>query len=239
MSVIRVHGLVKRYGRRDVVRDLSFEVPAGSVTAFLGLNGAGKTSTLRVLLGLAAPTRGSATVFGRPYAALDHPARRVGAVLEAQSAHPGRTGRLHVAAIAAAAGVPRRRVAAVLDQVGLTKAADARVKTYSLGMKQRLGLAAALLGSPELLILDEPTNGLDPAGVRELRDLVRRHAAAGGTVLVSSHQLAEIAQVVDRAVVIHEGRLVGSGSITELTAGHGSLEDAFFALTRTGAAVAA
>jgi len=239
MSVIRVNGLVKRYGRRDVVRDLSFEVPAGSVTAFLGLNGAGKTSTLRVLLGLASPTRGSATVFGQPYAALDHPARRVGAVLEANAAHPGRTGRRHLAVIAATAGVPKRRIAGLLDQVGLTAAADARVKTYSLGMKQRLALATALLGTPELLILDEPTNGLDPAGVRELRDLVRRHAATGGTVLVSSHQLAEIAQVVDRAVVIHEGRLVGSGPIDELTAGHDSLEDAFFALTQTATGVSA
>jgi ABC-2 type transport system ATP-binding protein len=239
MSVIRVNGLVKRYRRRDVVRDLSFEVPAGSVTAFLGLNGAGKTTTLRVLLGLTAPTSGTAEIFGRPYAALDHPARRVGTVLEAHAAHPGHTGRRHVSAIAAAAGVPKQRVAAVLDRVGLTAAADARVKTYSLGMKQRLALATALLGSPELLILDEPTNGLDPAGVRELRDTVRQHAAAGGTVLVSSHQLAEISQVVDRAVVIHHGRLVGSGPIGDIMAGHATLEDAFFALTQGPAGVAA
>jgi ABC-2 type transport system ATP-binding protein len=239
MSAIHVNGLVKRYGRRDVVRDLTFRVPAGSVTAFLGLNGAGKTSTLRVLLGLSAATRGTATVLGRPYAELDHPARRVGAVLEAHSAHPGRTGRRHVAAVAAAAGISGNRVDAVLDQVGLGRAADARVKTYSLGMKQRLALATALLGDPEVLILDEPTNGLDPVGVRWLRDMVRRHAATGGTVLVSSHQLAEIAQVVDHGVVIHEGRLVGAGPIGELTAGHESLEDAFFALTQNAPGVAA
>lgn len=216
MSVIEICGLRKRYGSRDVVCDLTFDVPAGTITGFLGRNGAGKSTALRVLLGLARASAGTATVCGRPYAALDHPARRVGVVLETGGFHPGRTGRAHLGVLAAAAGLPGRRVTDVLDQVQLTAAAGRRVGGYSLGMRQRLALATALLGEPEVLILDEPTNGLDPLGVRELRDLLREHAAKGGTVLVSSHQLAEVAQVIDQVVIIHEGRLVTSGPAAEL-----------------------
>jgi len=216
MSVIEICGLRKRYGSRDVVCDRTFDVPAGTITGFLGRNGAGKSTALRVLLGLARPTAGTALVCGRPYTALDDAARRVGAVLETGGFHPGRTARAHLAILTAAAGLSGRRVTDVLDQVGLTAAADRRVGGYSLGMRQRLALAAALLGRPEVLILDEPTNGLDPVGVRELRDLLRGHAASGGTVLVSSHQLAEVAQVIDQVVIIHEGRLVTSGPATDL-----------------------
>ena len=219
MSVIEIRGLRKRYGKREVVRDLTFDVPAGTITGFLGRNGAGKTTTLRMLLGLARPAAGDALVFGRPYPALEHPTRRVGVVLETGGFHPGRTGRRHLEVVATAAQIPLGRVAEVLEQVGLTGAAGGRVRTYSLGMRQRLALGAALLGRPEVLILDEPTNGLDPVGIRALREQLTAHAAAGGTVLVSSHQLAEVAQVVDQVVIIHEGRLVTAGPARDLMGG--------------------
>jgi ABC-2 type transport system ATP-binding protein len=216
--VVSAESLTKRFGKIVAVQDLSFELQAGTITAFLGPNGAGKTTTLRMLLGLASPTSGSATVFERPYAELDAPARRVGAVLEATDFHPGRTGRNHLRTLAFAAGVGDGRVDEVLALVELSSAKNRRVKGYSLGMRQRLGLAAALLGDPELLILDEPANGLDPEGVRWLRDFLRAFAAGGKTVFVSSHVLAEVAQTVDRVLIINRGRLVIESSLEELTA---------------------
>jgi ABC-2 type transport system ATP-binding protein len=215
--VLSAVALTKRFGELEAVHELSFELDAGTVTGFLGPNGAGKTTTLRMLLGLAEPTGGHGLVFGRRYAELDRPATRVGAVLEAADLHPGRTGRDHLRVLAAAAGAPPSRVAAVLALVDLSGAADRRAEGYSLGMRQRLALAAALLGEPELLILDEPANGLDPEGVRWLRDFLRGFATEGGTVLVSSHHLAEVAQTVERVVVIHHGRLVAESSLRTLT----------------------
>ena len=198
--------------------DLSFEIDAGSVTGFLGPNGAGKTTTLRMLLGLADPTEGHAFVFGRRYAELERPAGRVGAVLDAADLHPGRTGRDHLRVLARVARAPLERVEEVLALVDLHGAADRRVEGYSLGMRQRLCLAAALLGDPELLILDEPANGLDPEGVRWLRDFLRAFAEQGRTVFVSSHHLAEVAQTVDQVVIINRGRLVVESPLSELTA---------------------
>src|SRR5262245_3471629 len=196
--VVECRALGKRYGEVVAVDDVSFALPRGTVTGFLGPNGAGKTTTLRLLLGLADPTGGEALIFGRRYRELEQPIRRVGAVLESTDYHPSRSGRDHLRMLAVAADVPSERVDEVLDLVELTKAAGRRVRTYSLGMRQRLGVAAALLGDPELLILDEPANGLDPAGVRWLRTFLQALAAEGRTVLVSSHLLAEVAQTVDR-----------------------------------------
>jgi ABC-2 type transport system ATP-binding protein len=230
-SILSATGLTKRFGDVTAVRDLSFDVEAGTMTGFLGPNGAGKTTTLRLLLGLAEPTFGEALVFGRRFAELDRPATRVGAVLEAADVHPGRTGRDHLRVLATAARVPSSRVAEVLALVDLADAADRRVAGYSLGMRQRLCLAAALLGSPELLILDEPTNGLDPEGIRWLHDFLLGFAAHGGTVLISSHHLAEIAEIVDRVIVLDHGRLATQCSLAELTAGSSSLETAFLELT--------
>ncbi|MET1008641.1 MAG: ATP-binding cassette domain-containing protein [Gaiellaceae bacterium] len=231
MAVVSAVGLTKRFGDLTAVSDLSFELEAGSVTGFLGPNGAGKTTTLRMLLGLARPTRGQALVFGRPFTELEHPAARVGAVLEASDLHPGRTGRDHLRVLARGAGVPQSRVDEVLALVDLTGAAERRAGGYSLGMRQRLGLAAALLGAPELLVLDEPANGLDPEGVRWLRDSLRAFAMQGGTVLVSSHHLAEVAQTVDRVVIIDRGRLVVESTLEELGTEPSSLENAFLELT--------
>ena len=231
MAAISAIGLTKRFDDLVAVERLSFEVAAGSITGFLGPNGAGKTTTLRMLLGLAAPTNGSALVFGRPFAELERPASRVGAVLEAGDLHPGRSGRDHLRVLAAAARLPRSRVEEVLALVDLTSAGDRRAGGYSLGMRQRLSLAAALLGKPELLVLDEPANGLDPEGVRWLRDFMRAFAGEGGTVFVSSHHLAEIEDTVDHVVVIDHGRLVADAPLAEFTAGSGSLEDAFLELT--------
>jgi ABC-2 type transport system ATP-binding protein len=231
VAAISAIELTKRFGDLVAVDDVSFEVAAGSVTGFLGPNGAGKTTTLRMLLGLAAPTSGRALVFGRPFAELEHPATRVGAVLEAGDLHPGRSGRDHLRVLAAAARLPRSRVDEVLALVDLTAAGDRRVEGYSLGMRQRLSLAAALLGRPELLILDEPGNGLDPEGVRWLRDFMRAFAGEGGTVFVSSHHLSEIEQTVDHVVVIDHGRLVADAPLAELAAGSHTLEDAFLELT--------
>ena len=217
-AIVRAESLSKRFGKVLAVDDLSFELEAGTITGFLGPNGAGKTTTLRMLLGLAAPTSGSAAVFGQPYAELERPSHRVGAVLEATDFHPGRSGRDHLRTLARAAELPDSRVDDVLRLVDLASAAGRRVKGYSLGMRQRLGLAAALLGEPELLILDEPANGLDPEGVRWLRDFLRDFAAGDRTVLVSSHVLAEVAQTVDQVLIISRGKLVVESSLEALTA---------------------
>jgi ABC-2 type transport system ATP-binding protein len=216
-EVVRAESLTKRFGGVVAVDDLSFELQQGTITGFLGPNGAGKTTTLRMLLGLAAPTSGRTFLFGQPYAELAEPSRRVGAVLEATDFHPGRSGRDHLRMLAEAVDLPGSRVEEVLRLVELQEAARRRVKTYSLGMRQRLGLAAALLGDPELLILDEPANGLDPGGVRWLRDFLRAFAADGRTVLISSHVLAEVAQTVDEVLIINHGKLVTESSLEQLT----------------------
>ncbi len=229
--VVTVNSLTKRFGHLVAVDELTFSLHSGTITGFLGPNGAGKTTTLRLLLGLAEPTSGEALVFGRPYRDLDDPARRVGAVLESSDFHPGRSGRDHLRSLALGAKIPPARVEEVLALVELEAAAHRRVKTYSLGMRQRLGLAGALLGDPELLVLDEPANGLDPAGVHWLRGFLRRFAAQGRTVLVSSHMLAEAAQTVDQVVIIDHGRRVASGRLDELTEGGRTLEDVFLGLT--------
>jgi len=210
---IVAEGLTKRYGAVTAVDDLSFTVRAGAVTGFLGPNGAGKTTTLRMVLGLARPTAGGATILGRPFTALPDPARSVGANLEICGMHPGRSGRNHLRALAAIAGLPAARVDEVLELVEMREAANRRAGGYSTGMRQRLGLAAALLGDPEVLVLDEPANGLDPQGIRWLRDFLRGVASEGRTVLVSSHVLAEVQQTVDDVIVINRGRLVTSGPI--------------------------
>jgi ABC-2 type transport system ATP-binding protein len=223
--------LTKRFGELVAVDDLTFSLEAGTITGFLGPNGAGKTTTLRLLLGLAEPTSGEALVFGRRYRELDQPARRVGAVLESSDFHPGRSGRDHLRSLAAAAKIPWSRVEEMLALVEIETVAERRVKTYSLGMRQRLGLAVALLGDPELLVLDEPANGLDPAGVHWLRRFLRRFAGQGRTVLVSSHMLAEAAQTVDHVVIIDHGRQVASGRLDEITDLGRTLEDVFLDLT--------
>ena len=211
--MIEVSGLTKVYGRLRAVDDLSFTVRPGRVTGFLGPNGAGKTTTLRMVLGLVTPTRGGATIGGSRYADLAEPLRHVGAVLEASGAHKGRTGRNHLRVICAAAGLPRSRADEALALVGLTPAAHRRFKGYSLGMKQRLGIAAAMLGDPRVLILDEPANGLDPEGIRWMRDLLKGLAQEGRTVLVSSHLLAEMQQLADDVVIVAAGRLVQQGPV--------------------------
>jgi ABC-2 type transport system ATP-binding protein len=216
---ISVRGLTKRFGRVTAVDDLTLEVHPGVVTGFLGPNGAGKSTTLRTILGLVSPTEGSATVLGMPYRSLPAPAQTVGAVLETQSFNPLRSGRNHLRVLASASGIDQQRVDEVLDLVGLEAAARRNAGTYSLGMRQRLGLGAALLGDPRILILDEPANGLDPQGIRWLRDLLRDFAAQGNAVLLSSHVLAEIAQLADEAIVIHRGRLVRQAAIAGLTRG--------------------
>jgi ABC-2 type transport system ATP-binding protein len=218
MAVITIDGLTKRFGQVTAVDDLSFEVDQGTVVGFLGPNGAGKTTTLRMLLGLVTPTSGSARIDGKPYGELADPIHHVGAVLEAASFHPGRSARNHLRVVVTAAGLPLARADTVLDQVGLTEAAHRRVGGFSLGMRQRLGLATALLGDPQVLILDEPANGLDPEGVHWLRGLLRQLADQGRTVLVSSHVLAEVAQTVDQVVIIARGRLVTQSTLAALTA---------------------
>src|ERR1022692_2267899 len=219
MAVIELHDLTKRFGGLVAVDHLSFEVESGRVVGFLGPNGAGKTTTLRMLLGLATPTEGSATINGRPYQQLDQPLHIVGAVLDASEAHPGRTARNHLRIQAKLGEVSPSRVDEVLDLVELTSAAGRRVGEFSLGMRQRLGLATALLTDPEILILDEPANGLDPEGVRWLRQLLRDLAAEGRTVLVSSHVLGEVAHTVDSVVIMDCGRLVTHSTLDQLTAG--------------------
>jgi ABC-2 type transport system ATP-binding protein len=217
MAAIEIHGLTKRFGSVRAVTDLSFEVQEGRVTGFLGPNGAGKSTTLRMLLGLVHSDGGVASFDGRRYEELEHPSAQVGAVLEEASFHPGRSGRNHLRVLAAAGGHPTGRVDEVLEQVSLTgDAPDRRVKGYSMGMRQRLAIAAALLGDPEVLILDEPTNGLDPPGIRWMRDLLRAQAGRGRAVLVSSHLLAEVAQSVDELVVISHGELRASGPLQQV-----------------------
>jgi ABC-2 type transport system ATP-binding protein len=217
MASIEINGLTKRFGDVTAVDHLDLRVEEGTVTGFLGPNGAGKTTTLRMLLGLATPTAGSATIGGQPYGQLADPFRHVGAVLESTGFHPGRRARDHLRVLATAARLPLARVQEVLDQVGLAEVGDRRVKSFSLGMRQRLGLASALLGEPQVLILDEPANGLDPEGVHWLRRFLRGFADQGGTVLVSSHLLAEVAQTVDEVVIITRGRLVSQASLADLT----------------------
>jgi ABC-2 type transport system ATP-binding protein len=242
---IVAEGLTKRYGAVTAVDDLSFEVRAGAVTGFLGPNGAGKTTTLRMVLGLARPTAGRATIFGQPFAALPDPARSVGANLEVCGMHPGRSGRNHLRALAALAALPASRVEEVLDLVEMREAANRRAGGYSTGMRQRLGLAATLRGDPEVLVLDEPANGLDPQGIRWLRDFLRGVASEGRTVLVSSHVLSEVEQTVDDVVVIHRGRPVQSGPIASLLTGEGvrvrspRADELASALARDGAEVRA
>jgi ABC-2 type transport system ATP-binding protein len=231
MTDVCFHRLSKRFGRVTAVRELDLTVPPG-VTGFLGPNGAGKTTTLRMLLGLVHPSAGSATIGGRRYADLPHPRRTVGALLDATGLHPGRTGRQHLLIAASAAALPMTRADEVLDLVQLSSSdARRRIRTYSLGMRQRLGLATALLGDPEVLILDEPGNGLDPAGMAWLRRMLRERAADGRTVLVSSHVLAEVAQTVDQVVILGGGALRYHGPLAGLAADGGSLEDAFLQLT--------
>jgi ABC-2 type transport system ATP-binding protein len=218
MAAIELNGLTKRFGDVTAVDNLTLELGTGTVTGFLGPNGAGKTTTLRMLLGLVAPTAGTATFAGRRYVDLDKAARQVGAVLEASSFHPGRRAVDHLRILATAAGLPAERVDEALAQVALTDHAHRRVGGFSLGMRQRLGLAAALLGDPSVLILDEPANGLDPEGVYWLRTFLRRQADAGRTVVVSSHLLAEVAQTVDHVVILDKGQLITSAPLAEFTA---------------------
>ncbi|MBC9714701.1 ABC transporter ATP-binding protein [Streptomyces sp. TRM66268-LWL] len=220
---IQVRGLTKAFGGRRVVDGLTFEVEPAAVTGFLGPNGAGKTTTLRMLLGLVAPDSGSATVDGRPYAELPDPGRTIGAALEATGFHPARTGRDHLAVLCTVHGFDRRRADEALETVGLAEAARRRVGGYSQGMRQRLALAAALLGDPEVLVLDEPSNGLDPEGIAWLRQFLRTWADAGRTVLVSSHLLSEMEQLVDRVVIIDRGRLVHAGPLAHLPGGQVSV----------------
>ncbi len=216
-DVIEVRGLVKRFGSVVAVGDLSFAIQSGTVTGFLGPNGAGKTTTLRALLGLVNPTSGTATVFGQPYRKLQDPSRRIGAALEASGFHPGRRAIDHLRIAALAAGIATARARGALAEVGMEPAAERRVGGFSLGMRQRLALAGALLGQPEVLVLDEPANGLDPEGIHWMRGFLRSYADQGGTVLISSHVLSEVAQTVDHVVIVAGGRLVASATLAELT----------------------
>jgi ABC-2 type transport system ATP-binding protein len=226
---VRLDHVTKRYGPTVAVDDLSFQIQPGAVTGFLGPNGAGKTTTLRMLLGLATPSSGIATIFGRQYAELDDPLGTVGAVLETATFHPWRTARQHLRIVAVAAGIDEARIGEVLRLVDLAGAADRRVGGFSLGMRQRLGLAGALLGRPRLLVLDEPANGLDPEGIRWLRTLLRDYVRGSNSVLISSHLLSGFAHTVDDVVIIAAGRARAHCALQELTTTN--LEDAFFELT--------
>ena len=229
---IAVRGLTKRFGDVTAIEDLTFEVRPGRVTGFLGPNGAGKSTTLRAVLGLVHPTEGTASVMGMPYGDLDDAARTVGAVLETQSFNPTRSGRDHLRVLSAASAIDDERVDQVLALVDLSAVGRRKAGKYSLGMRQRLALAGALLGDPRILILDEPANGLDPLGIRWLRDFLQGYASRGNAVLVSSHQLGEMEQMADEAIVIHRGRMVRHASMDELTSGgEMSLEDAFLEMT--------
>jgi ABC-2 type transport system ATP-binding protein len=229
--MIDVHQLTKRYGSTVAVDQLSFSAPPGRVTGFLGPNGAGKSTVMRVLLGLDSPTAGRALVDGREYASLRSPMREVGALLDANAVHPGRSASQHLWSLAQTNSIPRGRTVAALEQVGLASVAHRRVGTYSLGMKQRLGIAVALLGDPRIVLLDEPANGLDPAGMVWIRGLLRSLASEGRTVLVSSHLMSEMAQTADLLVVIGRGRLLAETSVAALTSTGTSLEDAYLHLT--------
>ncbi|AXE39595.1 ABC transporter ATP-binding protein [Acidipropionibacterium virtanenii] len=233
-AMINISHLTRRYGPVTAVDDVSFTVEPGQVCGFLGPNGAGKSTTMRCLVGLTPPTSGRATVLGAEYRRLPNPGRQVGIMLDATAQHPGRTGRETLRIAALVQGLDRSRIDAVLEQVGLTPAeARARVRTYSLGMQQRLGIAVALLGDPRVLVLDEPTNGLDPEGIAWMRDLLRRLADRGDTVLLSSHLLHEVEQIADTLVLIGGGRVIASGSTEELLDGQSSLEELY--LSRTDA----
>ena len=221
---------MKRYGKQNAVADLSASVDQGRITGFLGPNGAGKSTSLRCLVGLADPTSGSATIFGKRYRDLDNPLARVGTVLDSRGFHAALTGEQNLKIMAAASGIGSSRVAEVLKLVELDGAASKRVKGYSLGMKQRLALAGAILGDPEVLILDEPANGLDPAGIAWLRNFLRNLAKGGRTILVSSHQLAEMQNTVDDVLIINKGQLIASGPMQNII-GEGTLEQAFLRLT--------
>jgi ABC-2 type transport system ATP-binding protein len=228
--MIDVSHLTKRFGRTTAVNDLTFTVRSGHVTGFLGPNGAGKSTTLRLVLGLNEPTSGSATVDGRPFRDRPRGLRHVGALLDANDVHPGRTAVAHLSALARSNGIPRRRVDEVLHEVGLTGAARRRIGGYSLGMKQRLGIATALLGDPPVLLFDEPINGLDPEGVRWVRGLFRRLAGEGRTVFVSSHLMSEMEHTADQLVVVARGELVAAEPLSTFARGR-SLEEAFVELT--------
>lgn len=230
-ETIVVNNVTKRYGTKTAVENVSFTAKAGRVTGFLGPNGAGKSSTLRILLGLDRPTSGTALIEGKPFVEHTEPLRTVGAMLDGASAVPERRGIDHLRWIAQSNRIPKQRIDEVLETVGLTKAAKVRVRKYSLGMKQRLGLAAALLGEPRILVLDEPVNGLDPEGIRTVRSLLRKYAEDGNTVLLSSHLMDETAKIVDDIVIINKGKIIAHGTLDEVTEGHSSLEEAFFALT--------
>ena len=216
--MIEVEGLTKRFGSTLAVDDLTFSVPPGKITGFLGPNGAGKSTTMRAILGLVKPSAGSTAVLGVQYRQLTDPNRRVGVLLETFDAHPGRSGRNHLRVLAVAGGIATSRVDEVLSLVDLREAGKRRVKGYSLGMRQRLGLAAALLGDPEVLVLDEPANGLDPQGIRWLRDFLRSLAGEGRTILISSHVLSEVAQTVDEVVIIHRGKLIRHAAMADVEA---------------------
>jgi ABC-2 type transport system ATP-binding protein len=230
-TMIEVHDLTKRYGAALAVDALSFEVRPGTVTGFLGPNGSGKSTTMRLILGLDRADAGEVQIGGRRYHDLHWPLREVGALLEAKAYHPGRTARAHLAALAASNAIPPRRVDEVLGMVGLAGAARKRAGTFSLGMAQRLGIASALLGDPPVLLLDEPVNGLDPAGIHWIRDLLKSLAAGGRTVFVSSHLISEMALMAEHVVVIGQGRLLADAPVAELAARAPSLEEAFLELT--------
>src|ERR1022692_740910 len=229
--MIEARGLTKRFGTKTAVDDLTFTVEPGRVTGFLGPNGAGKSTTMRLILGLDRPQSGTATIDGRRYRDLPNPLRTVGALLEVKSVHTGRSARNHLLFLAQTQGLPASRVQEMLALVGLQDVADRRAGGFSLGMSQRLGIAAALLGDPRVLLLDEPVNGLDPEGIRWIRNLLKDLAAQGRTVLVSSHLISEIAHTADALIVIGQGRLRAQTTVAQLSARSGSLEEAFFQLT--------
>jgi ABC-2 type transport system ATP-binding protein len=232
--MIEARGLVKHYGSTTAVDNLSFDVRPGTVTGFLGPNGAGKSTTMRMMIGLDRPDAGTVRINGKNFCDLRSPLREVGALLEVSGSkafHPGRTARAHLTALAASNNIPRRRVSDVLEITGMEKAADRRAGKFSLGMAQRLGIAAALLGDPAVLLLDEPVNGLDPEGIRWIRNLLKNLAAHGRTVLVSSHLISEVAQTADQLIVIGRGQLLAQTTVAELSARSNSLEEAFFQLT--------
>ena len=231
MAQVEVRGLTKNFGRTTAVSGMSFTAPAGKVTGFLGPNGSGKTTTLRMVLGLVRPTAGEALIAGVPYRRLAEPRRVVGALLEATGFHPGRRARDHLRVLAAANRIPDRRLDEVLSQVDLARDANRRVREFSLGMRQRLGIAAALLGDPEVMLLDEPVNGLDPAGIAWLRGLLRSLAGEGRTIVVASHLLSEVAQTVDHVVIVSAGRLRFAGPLRDIGETNQALESAFLNLT--------
>ena len=231
VTAIEVRGLTKAFGRVTAVREVSFTAPAGMVTGLLGPNGSGKTTTLRIALGLVRPTAGEVLIGGARYASLTQPRRVVGAMLESTGFHPGRRARDNLRVLAAADDIPARRVDEVLELAGLTSAAQRPVRQFSLGMRQRLGLAAAMLGDPQVLILDEPANGLDPGGTAWLRSTLRELAGQGRTIVVASHALGEITRTVDHVVIVSAGELRFAGPLSEIGDTHTALESAFLTLT--------